>query len=709
VKALHFSPTVLTEAELSFREEVRAFLADQRDRIPGTMLGMSGEGGYDPEFSRRLGERGWLGLTLSRDAGGHGRTYVERFVLTEELLAAQAPVSAHWFGDRQSAPLIARYGTPEQKARFVSGIVAGETYFSIGMSEPDVGSDLARVRTSAVRVEGGWSVSGTKVWTTLAHRNRWLILLCRTDPAAERHAGLSQLIVDLTAPGVSVRPIESLDGEADFSEIVLTDVFVPQDCLLGTAGHGWEQVVGELAFERSGPDRYLSAWPLFAQLVGAASAGGDETIGRLAARYRVVRELALSLVRSLDAGQSPVAAAAAMKDIGTVLEQDTVEAARLWLAVELDPWSTEPAKRLLARAVLTGPTFTLRGGTTEILRGIVTRAVAGPAAIDRDPVFRTTADLLRTTRAPARIRTSGGFVPQAWSALAENGLTLAGVPEDLGGSGGTIRDAVTVVRSAAGAAAPLPVAETAIVAAPVLAAAGLKVPPGPLTVAVEHDLRLVDGLLTGPARRVPFASAAELIVAIVDGALVGFRACGAGRALSGEPREDIALDQCEPACLAPAPLPAAGLRDKLAAARAVQIAGALRSVLAQAVHYTSMREQFGQPLIRHQAVAQQIAVLAECAVRSEAAAELATRWIEGGADREDLMAATLTARESATTAAKIAHQVHGAIGVAAEYDLQLYTRRLWTWRDEGGDERSWAVESGRSARSVPDLWRWISR
>lgn len=711
--AFEFTPTRLSESEESFRSEVRAFIAGHARLMNPSMLGMTGAGGHDAGFSELLGRQGWQGLTLPKEAGGHGRTFVERFVLTEELLAAQAPVSAHWFADRQSAPVIARYGTDAQQARFIPDIVAGRLFFSIGMSEPDAGSDLARVRTRAVGVPGGFSVSGTKVWTTLAHRNHWLILLCRTDPEAERHDGLSQLLVDLSSPGVSVRPILTMDGEADFCEVVLSDVFVPDDLVLGEPGQGWRQVVGELAFERSGPDRYLSAWPLVERLIGARIDGSDEAVGRLAARYRLVRQLALSLARSLDAGLSPAPGAALMKDIGTVLEQDSVEAARLWLGGEPDPDATDPRDRLLASAILAAPTFTLRGGTKEILRGMITRAASGSSTAERDPVLSVTSDILAASQPATGLGADGDFSEKAWSALSEAGLPLAGIASAYGGSDGTIRDAAMVVRAAAMAAAPLPVAETALVAGVVLARAGQQVPAGPLTVAVDHDLRLRDDRLTGRARRVPFASSAAWIVAIDGDTLVTFQGRGqgrgSGRALSGEPREDLELRDIAPGLAVPAPVDPQGLRDMLAAARVVQIGGATRAVLGQAVEYTSRREQFGKPLIQIQAVAQQVALLCECAVRAETAAEFAIRWLEGTADRGDLMVATVTAREAATQAARIAHQVHGAIGIAAEYDLHRYTRRLWSWRDEAGAERDWAVALGRAAFSEAEPWAWISR
>ncbi len=241
-----FPPVELDDGERELQRQVRAFLAAELPRgsfEPG--LGMNGAA--DPAFSAKLAARGWLGMALPARYGGSERTAVERFVVSEELLRWGAPVGHHWVADRQSGPVINRFGTDEQKQRFLPGICRGELAFSIGMSEPDAGSDLAAVKSRARRVEGGWRLNGTKVWTTGAHRNDWILVLCRTSDEADRHAGLSQLIVSLRDPDVTVRPIPMLDGSADFNEVVFDDVFVPDDMLLGTPGAGWKQIGAELA------------------------------------------------------------------------------------------------------------------------------------------------------------------------------------------------------------------------------------------------------------------------------------------------------------------------------------------------------------------------------------------------------------------------------------------------------------------------------
>jgi alkylation response protein AidB-like acyl-CoA dehydrogenase len=262
---LSFRPPRPPEKAEELRREVREWLAGQ-DFEPRCDAWL---GGFDPEFSRRLAARGWVGMTWPERYGGHGRSSLDRHVVIEELLAAGAPVAAHWVADRQSGPMLLRYGSEAQREQLLPRMARGECFFSIGMSEPDSGSDLASIRTRAQRVEGGWLVSGTKVWTSHAHRAHYMLSLVRTSSGERKHEGLSQLVIDLRAPGVEVRPVRLLTGQHHFNEIVLRDAFVPDGMLVGEEGAGWRQVVSELAFERAGPERLLSTCPLYSELVAA--------------------------------------------------------------------------------------------------------------------------------------------------------------------------------------------------------------------------------------------------------------------------------------------------------------------------------------------------------------------------------------------------------------------------------------------------------
>ncbi|MET8354229.1 MULTISPECIES: acyl-CoA dehydrogenase family protein [unclassified Micromonospora] len=373
--ALTLPPAVLPKSAEALRAEVREFLTEQRASgafVPGVDTWLSS---FDAEFSRRLGERGWLGMTWPKRYGGHERSALERFVVIEELLAAGAPVAAHWVADRQSGPSLLRFGTEKQRQTLVPAIARGECYFAIGMSEPDSGSDLASVRTRATPDGEGWRLDGTKVWTSGAHHCHYMIALCRTGP--DRHGGLTQFVVDLSAPGVQIRPIELLTGEHHFNEVVLDNVYVPGEMLLGTEGDGWKQVTSELANERSGPERFLSTAQLLVELARYAEAARDTrtlaTLGGLFAQMWSIRQLSLRVAGALDRGASVEVEAALVKDVGTRFEQEVVDAVRVALAGNVDRDSRAAA--LLTHAVLHSPGFTLRGGTTEILGVIVARGL----------------------------------------------------------------------------------------------------------------------------------------------------------------------------------------------------------------------------------------------------------------------------------------------------------------------------------------------
>jgi acyl-CoA dehydrogenase len=333
--------------------------------------------GFSPAFSRELARRGWVGMTWPTEYGGHERSALERFVVLEELLAAGAPVAAHWIADRQSGPQILRHGTEEARQRILPAIARGECFISIGMSESESGSDLASVRTSATRVTGGWRLNGSKIWTSHAQRSHFITVLCRTDATAEKHRGLSVLVVDLSTEGVDVRPIRLLDGEEHFSEVFFSDVFVPESMLLGRENDGWRIVTSELSLERSGPERVLSTYPLLAVLFEHAPPSAEFEVGELVSELWVLRRLSLAVAAAIADGQDPVAEAAMVKDLGTSFEQRTIEVVRRVLDREPSTRTREPIAAMLAEGILAGPGFTLRGGTTEILRSIVARTLIG--------------------------------------------------------------------------------------------------------------------------------------------------------------------------------------------------------------------------------------------------------------------------------------------------------------------------------------------
>ena len=379
---MRFAPTELTADELALQAEVRQFLADELP--PGTYERALGMGaGKDKEFSKKLAARGWVGMALPTRYGGHDRTAVDRFVVVEELLRHGAPVGYHWVADRQTGSIIDKFGTEEQRERFLPPICRGELGFSIGMSEPDSGSDLASVSTRATRADGGWLLNGTKVWTSGAHENDWFVVLCRTAPLEDgnKHQGLSQLLVDLTSPGLEINPIPFLDGGHHFNEVVMTDVFVPDELVLGELGMGWAQNTSELAYERGGPDRWLSTYGVVEEFLRVndgtpLGARAQEMLGWATARWWTLRNLSLSVARMIDEGAAPSVESSLVKEMGTRFEQDITERVLQLVDLEPSPEASSLFERLLAAAVLTGPSFTIRGGTVEILRSVASKGLS---------------------------------------------------------------------------------------------------------------------------------------------------------------------------------------------------------------------------------------------------------------------------------------------------------------------------------------------
>lgn len=363
------------EAADRARRQIRAFLNVERQAggfAPRCDAWLSG---WDPAFTMRLAAAGFVGMAIPREYGGGGRSMLERFTVIVELLLAGAPVAAHWIADRQVAPSIVRFGTEAQKQDMLPRIARGELTFALGLSEPDSGSDLASLRTTAKRGDDGWRLTGRKIWTSGGHRAAVCTVLCRTSQEERPHAGLSQLLVPMDAPGVEVRPIRLLDGEEHFSEVVFDDVRLPNEAVLGVVGDGWRQITAELAVERSGPERFLSTIPL---LLAAAPFMRDRgRVGELYADLHTLWMMSWSVAEQLERGESPVVQAAIVKDLGTAFESHLVDVVRDALGEANRPPAVQA---LMGQAILHSPGYTLRGGTSEILRSIVARELTGVRA-----------------------------------------------------------------------------------------------------------------------------------------------------------------------------------------------------------------------------------------------------------------------------------------------------------------------------------------
>jgi acyl-CoA dehydrogenase len=357
---LQFDPIRLPPECDALRAEVRTFLAEE-----------SAAGAFDPHqakdgdahsraFSRRVGAKGWIGMTWPKRYGGHERSYLERYVVTEEFRVANAPVRVHFVADRQSGPILLKYAPEHIKQDILPRICRGELCFVIGMSEPGSGSDLFAAKTKATKTEGGWRINGSKIWTSNAHHADYMLGLFRTSPPTKenRRHGLTQFLVDMKTPGITVNPIYQMTGLHDFNEVVFDDAFVPDDHVMGEIDGAWKQATSELAYERSGPERFL------------------ETFYVLVAQLHTLRRMSVSVAGMLHAGKEPVVEGSIVKDLGTIWEQKLPGRVRD-LAAFLEPEVMNRATlaEQLAFATVIAPKLTIQGGTTEILRGIIARGL----------------------------------------------------------------------------------------------------------------------------------------------------------------------------------------------------------------------------------------------------------------------------------------------------------------------------------------------
>ena len=379
---LRFDPLRLPPRCLALREEVRAFLA--HERAAGTYDPRHAEQGPDVEkaFARKVAARGWIGMTWPKQYGGGERSFLERYVVTEEMRIAHAPVRHFFVADRQSGPTLIRYASEAIKREVLPRIVRGEACFCIGMSEPDSGSDLFAARAKATPVDGGWRLDGTKIWTSNAHVADYMIGLFRTSPPTRenRRHGLTSLLVDMKSAGIACNPIGRLGGARDFNEVVFRDVFVPSSHLIGEVDGAWKQATSELAYERSGPERFLETFDALAALADAIDAGADDRMrvgaGRLVAQLHTLRRMSVSVAGMLEQGREPVVEAAIVKDMGTVWEQALPNRVRELAAfLDEDAPAAVALRERLDHELRIAPKLTIQGGTTEVLRGIIARGL----------------------------------------------------------------------------------------------------------------------------------------------------------------------------------------------------------------------------------------------------------------------------------------------------------------------------------------------
>src|SRR6187549_1720378 len=380
--ALRFDPIRLPPECEVLRQEVRKFLADEIAAGTFDPHKPNREDADAPEFSRRVGERGWLGMTWPKKYGGHERSFLERYVVTEEMRVANAPTRRFFVADRQSGPVLLKYAPEHIKMDILPRICRGEVCFAIGMSEPNSGSDLFAAKTKATKTDGGWLINGTKIWTSNAHIADYMIGLFRTSPPTKenRRHGLTQFLVDMKTPGIQVNPVYQLTGQHDFNEVVFTDAFMPDDHVLGEIDGAWKQATSELAYERSGPERFLETFYVLIELVRALGEKPDirsaEGLGRLVAQLHTLRRMSISVNGMLQAGKEPVVEGSIVKDLGTVWEQKLPNRVReLAASLRKTEGNRATLEEQLRFATMIAPKLTIQGGTTEVLRGIIARGL----------------------------------------------------------------------------------------------------------------------------------------------------------------------------------------------------------------------------------------------------------------------------------------------------------------------------------------------
>jgi alkylation response protein AidB-like acyl-CoA dehydrogenase len=369
----------LTEQEQAFQDEVRAWIEANH---PGPAPhGDEARFAFEREWQRKMHEAGWAGISWPKEYGGRGATLIEQALFSEEIARARAPRPANILGLVMGGPVVIAHGTEEQKERFLEPILSAEEIWCQGFSEPESGSDLASLKTRATRENGGWRVSGQKVWTTFAHEAKWCMLLARSDTEAPKHKGLTYFICDMEQDGVEVRPLRQITGESEFNEIFFEDAYVPGENLVGGEGNGWNVAITTLMHERAGIGA-ASAVALrreLDQLIDLLRENGhaddplirqriaELKIGSEALRLGALRALTETMKTGIPGPEGSIA-----KWEWADLNQALTELATDALGPDALARDSEWSYRFLrARA------NSIEGGTTEVLKNIVAERVLG--------------------------------------------------------------------------------------------------------------------------------------------------------------------------------------------------------------------------------------------------------------------------------------------------------------------------------------------
>ena len=383
-----------TEEQEAFRQEVRDFLEEELRQGSYTPSCDAWIQGYSPEFTKKVAEKGWIGLTWPKDYGGQGRSNIDRLILTEEMLRYGAPTACHWFADRQIGRSIIAFGTEEQKRELLPRILRGEAYVGLGMSEPEAGSDLASLKTRAVEDGDDYVIDGQKMWTSCAGFMNYIYLVARTDPEAPKHRGISEFIIRADLPGITIQPTIDITGSEAWGEVFYDGVRVPKACLIGEKNRGFYQILNQLDYERAGLERLMGNYPLFDAIIkftretrqNGKPLSQDtlirQKLAQLQIEFDVGRLLTYRVVLVMDEGRAPNVEAAMAKAYCTTFEQRLASVATeiLGLYGQLlaeSKWA--PVLGMAPHSFLGSKGYSLQAGTTEVLKNIVaTRGLGLP-------------------------------------------------------------------------------------------------------------------------------------------------------------------------------------------------------------------------------------------------------------------------------------------------------------------------------------------
>lgn len=385
-----------TAEQEKFRQEVRAFLEEKIKSGAFEIISNGWLENSSQEFSKEMSQRGWIGMTWPKEYGGQERTYMDRAILMEEMLTYQAPIAYHFLADRQVGPAIIHFGSDDQKKKYLPKIINAEMSMALGLSEPNAGSDLVSVKTFAKEEGDFFILNGQKVWTTGAHRADYVWMIVRTDLDAPKHKGISEFIVDLKSPGVTVRPIINIAGVHSFNEVFFEDVKVPRENMVGVKNRGFYQLMAQVDYERAGLERLMQNYPVFANLVEYVKKEKRSgrplcedpivrnTLAELEVEYQVGRLFCYQVAWTLTQGRIPNYEAALCKAYCTQYEQRLSDAATRILGPsgQLMPGSKwAPLEGEAASSYLWSVSYTLQGGSLEVLKNIVaTRGLGLPVA-----------------------------------------------------------------------------------------------------------------------------------------------------------------------------------------------------------------------------------------------------------------------------------------------------------------------------------------